>query len=235
MNRIAVDRHIGPVWYDSFADVVADFTSGEHVRKNVVTGEFYNELYVFISAIVQYNACYRDYLRAHGIDALIEHLCEQAPAFRFETEAMNTLRANAEKWGPLGDYDIQCLPTNAPFTVLGHRFNGLQEVSRSAEKYHRHNGNDFDAEKYVKLDDIHIFCSYEPYPIFDFADVGDDRTYSNYFFRQRPFTGDDIAFINAMPSFGNNCKVSEHMTNVSEMPMLYYKGDGPSMLLVTAK
>ena len=44
MNQIAVDRYIGPVWYDSFADVVADFTSGEHVLKNVFTGESYNEL-----------------------------------------------------------------------------------------------------------------------------------------------------------------------------------------------
>lgn len=125
MNRIAVDRYTGPVWYDSFADVVADFTSGEHVRKNVFTGEFYNELYVFIGDVVLYNTCYRDYLRAHGINALIEHLCEQAPAFRSETEAINALRKKAEEWGPLGDYDIQCQGMYQGFCVHGVYFHGI--------------------------------------------------------------------------------------------------------------
>ena len=235
MNRIAVDRYIGPVWYDSFAEVVADFTSGEHVRKNVFTGEDYNELDVFIDDVVLFNVCYRDYLRARGIDVLIELLFKQAPAFRSEAAAIKALRERVEKWGQLADYDIQCLSTDDSFTILGHRFDGLDDVRRSVEKYHRQERYDFDAKKFDKLDGIHVLCDYEPYPIFDSSDFGDDREYRNYFFLQRPFIGEDIVHIDKMPTYGNNSKVSEHLDYISEMPLLYYKGDGPSMLLVTAK
>lgn len=222
MNRIAVDTYIGPVWYDSFADVVANFSPG-------------GELYLYINDVVRFNVCYRDYLRAHGIDALIDLLCEQAPAFRKETAAIKTLREKVEKWGPLADYDIQCLSTDDSFTILGHRFDGLDDVRRSVEKYHRCESYDFDAKKYDKLNDIHILCDYEPYPIFDSSDLGDDRKYCNYFFLPRQFTEDDIARIDAMPTFGNNSKVSERLEHISEMPLLYYRGDGSSMLLVSAK
>lgn len=235
MNRIAVDRYIGPVWYDTFADVVEDFTSGEHVKKNVFTGEYFNELDVFIDHVVLFNVCYRDYLRLHGIEALIDLLCNQAPSLRKETEAIKALREKVEEWGPLADYDIQCLSIEDSFTVLGHYFYGLADVLRSVEKYHRHKRNDFDAGKFVKRDDIHILCDYEPYPIFDISDAGDDREYRNFFFLSRPFTSDDISHIDMLPTKGDNCKVSEQMNYVSEMPLLYYRGDGPSMLLVTAK
>lgn len=235
MDRIAVDRYIGPVWYDTFADVVEDFTSGEHVGKNVFTGEYFNELDVFIDHVVLFDVCYRDYLRLHGIDALIDLLCNQAPSLRKETEAIEALRKKVEEWGPLAGYDIQCLSIEDSFTVLGHHFNGLADVPRSVEKYHRHKRNDFDADKFVKREGIHILCDYEPYPIFDISDADDDREYRNYFFLPRPFTCDDISHIDMLPTCGDNFKVSEKMDDISEMPLLYYKGDGPSMLLVTAK
>ena len=235
MNQIAVDRYIGPVWYDSFADVVADFTSGEHVRKNVITGEFYNELYVYIGYIVQYNTCYRDYLRAHGIDALIEHLCEQAPAFRAETDAINTLRRKAEEWGPLGDYDIQCQGMYQDFFVHDVYFRGIGDVRRSVELYQRDKRQVFPAKDYVQREGIHILCNYEPYPQFDISDAGDDREYVTYFFFNRPITREDLDYTEQLPSNGNNLKISERLDRVSEIPMLYYKGDGPSILLVTPK
>ena len=131
MNRIAVDNNIGSVWYDSFADVVADFTSGQNVWKNVFTGEYNNSLNVFIDDVVLFNVVYRDYLRAHGINALVKLLCEQAPAFCFETEAIKALRERVKKWGPLANYDIQCISIDDDFTVLGHRFGGLADVRQS--------------------------------------------------------------------------------------------------------
>lgn len=41
--------------------------------------------------------------------------------------------------------------------------------------------------------------------------------------------------IDSMKTYGNNNKVSEYMECVSEMPVLYYEGDGSSMLLVTPR
>ena len=212
----------------------ADFTSGENAHPDIY-GNGSNRLYVFIADVVLYNVCYRDYLRAHGIDALIEHLCRQAPAFRSETKAIKALRDKVERCGPLADYDIQCLSTDDSFSVFGHRFSGLRDVRRSVERYHRNNGFDFDAKEYDKLDDIHILCDYEPYPIFDSYDLSDNRDYNNYFFLPCPFTSDEISLIDAMHTYGNNCKISEQLEGVKDMPLLYYKGDGPSMLLVTAK
>lgn len=237
-TRIAVDRYTGPVWYDSFADIVADFTSGEHVRTDIYGGS-YNRLQFYIGNIVLYNVCYRDFLREHGIDALIERLCYEASAFRKETEAIRVLRNKVETWGALADYDIQCLSVDDSFLIKGdgfqHGFCSLRDMRISVEKYHRRKRYDFEAKEYVEISGIHILCDYEPYPVFDSNDSCDDRDYNNYFFLRSPFSADDIARIDAMPTCGNNCKVSEHLTHVSEMPLLYYKGDGPSMLLVQSK
>ena len=45
----------------------------------------------------------------------------------------------------------------------------------------------------------------------------------------------DLKMIDSMKTYGNNNKVSEYMECVSEMPVLYYEGDGSSMLLVTPR
>ena len=45
----------------------------------------------------------------------------------------------------------------------------------------------------------------------------------------------DLKMIDSMKTYGNNNKVSEHMKCIAEMRVLYYEGDGPSMLLVTPR
>ena len=45
----------------------------------------------------------------------------------------------------------------------------------------------------------------------------------------------DLKMIDSMKTYGNNNKVSEHMKCIAEMRVLYYEGDGPSMLLVTLR
>lgn len=150
-----------------------------------------NYLYVYIGGIIQYNVFFRDYLHTNGPDALIELLCEMAPAFRNETEAIASLKEKMQGWGPLGNYDI--------------------------------------------LNGIHIACNLEPYPTFDSFDSADDREYCNYFFLSRRFNRSDLKMIDSMKTYGNNNKASEHMKCIVEMPVLYYEGDGSSMLLVTPR
>ena len=95
----------------------------------------------------QYNVMFRDYLRTIGADALIELLCEMAPAFRNKTEAIASLKEKMQRWGSLGNYDIQCLSVDYEFSVLGHEFEGLDEVRRSVEIYQRPERYCFMADK----------------------------------------------------------------------------------------
>ena len=41
--------------------------------------------------------------------------------------------------------------------------------------------------------------------------------------------------IEAVPGRANNDKFNEQLTYVNEMSQLYYRGDGPAMLLITQK
>ena len=235
MNRIAVYGYPGKVWFDSFAEIVAELTSEKNSFKMYGTGPVGNYLYVYIGGIIQYNVMFRDYLRTNGADALIELLCEMAPAFRNETEAIASLKKKMLEWGPLGNYDIQCLSVDDEFSVLGHEFKGLDEVRRSVEIYQRSERYCFKTNNYIILNGIHIACNYEPYPTFDSFDSADDREYCNYFFLSCCFDKSDLKMIDSMKTYGNNNKVSEHMKCIAEMPVLYYEGDGPSMLLVTPR
>lgn len=235
MNRIAVYGYPEKVWFDSFAEIVAELTSEQNSFKMYGTGPVGNYLYVYIGGIIQYNVMFRDYLRTNGPDALIELLCEMAPAFRNETEAIAKLKKKMLEWGPLGNYDIQCLSVDDEFSVLGHEFKGLDEVRSSVEIHQRSERYCLKTNNYIILNGIHIACNYEPYPTFDSFDSADDREYCNYFFLSRRFNRSDLKMIDSMKTYGNNNKVSEYMECVSEMPVLYYEGDGSSMLLVTPR
>ena len=82
--------------------------------------------------------------------------------------------------------------------------------------------------------DIHIGELYENYPVFDIYDMGDSRTYQNFFFRERPFSHADLEQRATIPSRFNYCMVHEHIAE-EFLPVLYYEGTGDYMLLATAK
>ncbi len=231
MARIAVNKPFGPVWYDNLADAVKDLTTFVSFD-----GRIYNQLPTFIDDIVLFNVCYRDILRTEGLDRLLSVLFEEAPALKDETEAVEALRGEIQRWGPLGDYDIQCLSIKDEFTVFGHRFDGLDSVRQSVEVFQRDRWHHvFKRNDFVSVPGIHVLCSYEPYPVFDSSDIGDDREYCDYYFLQRPFSESDCARIEAIPARGDNEKYSDDLTHVDEMPVLYYSGFGQSMLLVKPK
>ena len=236
MDPIAVKRYIGQVWYDSLAEVVEDFTTGDNAYVNAYSGKRENRLEVYIGSVILYNVRYRDILRAGGAEALYPVLFREAPMLRQETKALRSLERSLDERLPLGNYDIQCLSVDDSFTVHGRVYDGLTDVKAHIEWYMRRNRDPYRANRYHHLPgDVHVLCNYEPYPIFDSSDLGDDRDYCNYFFNNRPYADADFGRISGMPAGGNFDKALESLTCVDELSLLYYPGDGNTMLLVTAK
>ena len=184
--------------------------------------------------IVQYNICYRNYLRRHGVEDLIIRLIEEAPQLKEEKVLLHRLRewAAEEK---LADYDIQCYNIKDKVTILGHTFNGLKDIREHVELFGSegydglHCWSPTEVEPYK---DVHIGHFYENYPVFDSYDLADDRTYQNYIFRPTSITETNMK--DAFCTFHgfNFCMVHENIPE-ENLPILYYSGDGQYMLLAT--
>lgn len=190
-----------------------------------------------LSEIVQYNICYRDYLRCYGIEKLIEKLIEEAPQLKEKKVMLHYLRewAKVEK---LADYDIQCYNINDKVTILGHTFNGLKDIKEHVELYGHvvHNKlyscwSDIEVDAY---DDVHIGHFYDNYPIFDSSDLCDNRTYQNYIFRSKNLSESDMKEAFLISHGFNFCMVHENIPE-NQLPILYYRGEGEYMLLAIPK
>lgn len=221
MTNIAVNRPIGQVWYDRFSDIVEDLST---------------HLWAYIGDIVLFNVRYRDILREKGRGGLFATLCVEAPPFRRDTEAIRHLEGALDRWGQLADYDIQCLSVQDTFCVLGQTFQGLDDVTRKTDWFLWGDREPRPSKRrQPRFDSAQILCNYEPYPIFDSSDWGDDRIYSNFFFQKRPFSAADFREIAGVEAKSNFCKAHDNLPHVEDRPLLYYSGDGPTMLLVTPK
>lgn len=197
-----------------------------------------NGWYDFMLAdIVQYNICFRDYLRAHGIDALIELLVDEVPELSNKKDTLNKLRTWWVQQKQLADYDIQCYHINDRINVLGHDFNGLEDVVNHCMISGRGSYWGLDCFKPSVINeysDIHIGELYENYPKFDSFDSGDDRVYQNFIFRTNPITENEMKEVFKIPHKSNFCMVHENIP-VDCLPILYYRGDGDYMLLASGR
>lgn len=186
--------------------------------------------------IVQYNACYRNHLRRHGVEDLIIRLIEEAPQLKQEKVLLHRLR----EWAAattLGNYDIQCYNIKDKVTILGHTFNGLKDIRSHVELRGMPGYDDlhcFAPEEKHTYDDVHIGYIFDNYPIFDSSDLCDNRTYQNYFFRAKPITERDMRDAYDVSHTFNLCMVNEEIPD-DMLPILYYEGEGKYMLLATAK
>lgn len=196
----------------------------------------YGWSWYILKEVVQYNVFYRDYLRKHGIDALISMIIEEVPELTSEKVSFVYLRKWAAK-EKLSEYDIQCYNINDKFTILGHTFNGLEDVIMHRKIFSRKQIGSFDCYSASDKDSYSDICIgelYDSYPIFDSYDSADNRTYQNYIFRKEIITVQDMMMVSEITDYSNYCLVHEHIPS-DLLPILYYKGDGNYMLLATNK
>lgn len=117
--------------------------------------------------------------------------------------------------------------------VLGHVFHGLQDIKHHVEMslYRNYTRGEADkCEPELKCD-VHVGEMWMPYPCFDSEDFfNENRTYQNYIFRRNPITQDDMRKLSELPSGCNECRISENMP-VEMLPMIFYVGDGETMIL----
>lgn len=189
-----------------------------------------------LTEIVKYNVFYRDYLRKYGVDALIKEIVDEVAEIADDKKSLQHLRdwAAREK---LANYDIQCYNIRDKVTILGHTFTDLNDIIKHCQivgKEFIRGFECFTPQNVSTYPDIHIGELYENYPIFDSYDLGDNRTYQNYIFRDKEITKQELEAVLAISHKGNFCMVHEQISP-SLLPILYYSGEGNYMLLATNK
>ncbi len=194
-----------------------------------------------LTNIVFNNKRYRDCLRQSGMDALIARLKAEAPMLEQEETALAYLRNVWEKemMRMMGDYDIQCLPTDATFRVGDSLFYGLADVERNVEAMMNirdtWSGYSRRTLSRPRPNGLHVGNLWQSYPTFDSCDSGDGRSYNNYVFSDRPISKDFLwlytRYVNS-----NNCACMVHeFIPTALLPILYWDGNSSYMLLATKK
>lgn len=189
-----------------------------------------------LTEIVKCNVYYRDYLREYGIDSLIRIITDEVPELTDDKKALKYLREWATK-EKVAIYDIQCYNIKSKITILGHIFDGLEDIIKHREALGKEFYRGFECfipQEVISYSDIHIGELYENYPIFDSYDLGDDRAYQNYIFRKNEITRQDMETAFAVYHKGNFCMVHEQIPE-DMLPILYYSGESNYMLLATNK
>lgn len=196
-----------------------------------------NDLHIYLPEIVYYNIEHRDMLRKMGIEAYVEYLKNKCPLFATDTRAIDAMYQMWETEEQVANYDIQCYHIRDKVTVLGHTFNGLKDIkSHCSIIGHYHYAEAIISKvKREPLDGLYVGQLYDSYPILDHYDLGDDRTYQNYFFRNHLIKKSDLlTAMDRISCYFNFCMVHELIPE-ELLPILYYRGDGNYMLLATAK
>lgn len=196
---------------------------------------------VYITDIVRYNIRFRDCLREQGIDSVIGMLVDEAPAVAEDIVALNELR---RKWTDrmnehIADYDIQCFPKDNPISIEGCWFDGLDDIKQQVEisGNPRHTFSRWSAWQEYKhnLAGWYIGNIWQSYPTFDSYDACDGRSYDNYVFSKVPLTETMMdAYCAQIKTYSNFCMVHEEIP-VDLLPVLYYEGEGDSVLLATKR
>ena len=188
-----------------------------------------------LDRFIQYNIVMRDILRQKGIEALLEDIFAIVPK---DNISALTIRYITKYWteNPIADYDIQMYHIDDDITILGHTFHGLNDVRQHCEMTAsvRSQLHCFPTKEYIPLENIHIGEIYESYPIFDSYDYSDNRCYENYIFASEPIMEELMQqYANIKPE-SNYCMTHEKIPT-ELLPVLYYVGDGPYMVLATKK
>lgn len=188
-----------------------------------------------LDCFIQYNIVMRDMLRQKGIEALLDEICTVVPK---EAISALTIRYITQYWteNPIADYDIQMYHIDDDITILGHTFHGLKAVRQHCEMLASRGSQlyCFPKKEYIPLEHIHVGKIDKSYPQFDSEDYSDTRCYENYIFTQQPITREQMQQYADIELESNYCMVHEHIPT-EHLPILYYVGEGPYMVLATKK
>lgn len=198
-----------------------------------------NEDTFHLGDIMQYNIRYRDYLREHGIDNLVELMLSEAPTLQQDKKAVNEIYRRFERIGGIADYDIQCYDITKPIPVLGKELPlntiGGKNVEWFLSESRLDEPEPWRNEHAIENEfGLHLGQVYENYPRFDSSDGSDARSYQNYIVRTSPIRKKEMLELMKVEALGNRQRVHEHLPK-HLLPVLYYVGDGRYALLATAK
>lgn len=129
--------------------------------------------------------------------------------------------------------EIREVSKTSKIEMLGHVFNGLNDIKQAVEVYCRVGSELWDTEPKSIVDGIHVICVYEPYPSFDSEDyANEDRDFSNYFLSAKPFTKQQIERLSKLPGRCNANMLNDTMPEWA-VPAVYYRGEGDTMIVAT--
>ena len=83
--------------------------------------------YYNLFGIVRFNVRYRDHFRKYGLLALMAMILEDECLLAKDKETIDDLCKSVRNWR-IADYDIQCYNINDKITILGHTFDGLEDI-----------------------------------------------------------------------------------------------------------
>ena len=188
-----------------------------------------------LDRFIQYNIVMRDMLRQKGIEALLDDIFTLVPKDKIREL---TIRYITKYWAehPIADYDIQMYHIEDDITILGHIFHGLKSVRQHCEMTASMGSQlyCFPTKEHIPLENIHVGIIDKSYPKFDSYDYSDTRCYENYIFAHEPITEQLVQKYTKIGVESNYCMVHENIPT-ELLPILYYVGDGPYMVLATKK
>lgn len=176
--------------------------------------------------IVRCNTRFRNHFRKYGSYALMAMILQDECLLTMNKASMTHLLKAAIHW-PIAPYDIQCYNVCDRITVLGHTFNGLEDINRHVEIVCSKQSETLRCtpiKDALQGGDVHVGKFYEPYPRYDNSNCGEKYCFVNYIFRTEPITETDM--VNAYKSIrcgSNFCMVSEEIPT-ELLPLLYCNG-----------
>ena len=116
--------------------------------------------------------------------------------------------------------------------ILGQVFHGLQNISAHVEMSQAVGSScKPSVREPKKTGRVHVGELWMSYPCFDSSDyLYENRTYQNYILRERPITFEDMERLRKLPSGMNAQRLSPSVTEAM-LPMVYYVGDGDTMIV----
>ncbi|MBE6305864.1 MAG: hypothetical protein E7082_08150 [Bacteroidales bacterium] len=189
-----------------------------------------------ISETVYQNVEYRNYLRTHGLKALIAHMIEEAPELASDARALQWLEYEFARKG-IADYDLRLVRIHDEVTLLGHTFKGIDDIMRHCEaEVSVFSGWKFKSKEAEPLTDVHIVNVYESYSHFISEKEGYDFDYQNMFlFGTEPFAneGDYAKYMKGKKVSLFSDDVMLERVDPNLLPAVYYNSLHDYMFVLT--